>query len=709
MPRIKEYKHQETGSTGIKPRRCIVEIRDVLSILLKNKYPIIPSGGGKEGKRPLVKWEQYQTKLPSTGTIRRWNDKLKPQLWGIVTGQSAGIVVMDADDESAMALFQEEGLLPHVRTPRGGAHYWFQHPSYSVPTKAGISSKLDIRGDGGFINVLGKNPVTGGEYIIEILPTRDKLYPWDRMPKGILEAMSVSKAKPMAVLEAPIPKGQRNSELTRMAGVLRSAGMTQSEMLTALLDVNRSRCEPPLDEGEVQRIAKSISRYKPNDNEHFTDTGNAQLLTHLYGDQLRYDHRHKRWLVWGDHHWNPDRDGQVSRLAIAAAKTRYALASNVQNEELKKKMAGWAIRSENRIQIDACIAIAQKIEPFADAGFDWDTNRMLLGAENGIIDLKTGELREGRPEDRITMSTGLNFDPEAKCPRWERFIEEIFDDAELQDWIWRALGYSLAGDTTEQVVFMGHGQGANGKSRFRNAVFTAMGDYAQTTPFSTFALPEKSSTNDLAALENARFVDSSETNEDTGLNEKRIKAISGEDPMKARYLYHEFIQFIPHLKLWLFVNHKPEVKDDTYGIWRRMRLIPFTKRFAGKDDDKRLGEKLRAEAPGILSWLVRGCLEWQKRGLTPVPECVKVATEEYHQESDVLLRFIEEWCIEDSEKQVKASSLYYAYRDWAKGAGFGYEVMSSTAFGRKISERYKKQKKAEGMVYLGIHVADDRG
>jgi len=682
--------------------------QEALDKLLNESYSIIPSGGGKEGKRPLInQWKPYQTRLPSSETMRHWKDKLKPQLWGIVTGQLSGIVCVDADSATAMSIMESEGLKPHIRTPRGGAHYWFHHPGHPVATRAGILPKLDIRGDGGFCNCLGKNPVTGGEYIIEIMPTRDKLYPWDRMPKCILEAMEASKTSSMATLiaepGAPIVEGQRNSELTRMAGVMRNVGMTEPEILAALLEANRERCQTPVDEGEVQRIVTSICHYKPKDDERFTDTGNAEMLAHLYGDQLRYDHRHKRWLVWGDHHWKPDRDGKVSRLAIEAARVRFAMASNVQSESLKKKMAGWAIGSENRTRIEACITIAQKIEPFADAGFDWDTNRMLLGAENGIIDLTIGKLRDGRPEDRITMTTGLYYDPNAKCPRWEQFIEEVFDDVELRDWIWRALGYSITGDTTEQVVFMGHGRGGNGKSRFRNAVFTAMGDYAQTTPFSTFALPERSSTNDLAALENARFVDSSETNEGTELNEKRIKAISGEDPMKARYLYQEFIQFVPHLKLWLFVNHRPQVTDDSEGIWRRMRLIPFTKRFAGKDDDKQLGEKLRAEAQGILAWLVRGCLEWQTRGLTPVPACVRVATEEYRQESDELARFIEDRCIEGPNEQVKASGLYSSYQWWAEGEGIpNRDVLSPTAFGRRMSERYEKCKKASGMFYLGI-------
>ncbi len=685
-----------------------LEIHEILTMLYNEKYPIIPSGGGEDGKRPLLgSWKRYQTKLPADATILYWNSQLKPQLWGCVTGQFSGIVVLDADDEVAMTLFREAGLLPHVRTPRGGAHYWFHHPGHPVATRSGILQKLDVRGDGGFCNFLGKNPATGGEYIIEILPTRDKLYPWDKMPVSILEAMQKSsmalRAPSTTASGATIPEGQRNCQLTSLAGIMRSAGMTEPEIMPALFKTNQDRCQPPLDDAEVQRIVTSICRYEPNDLEPFTDTGNAEFMVKLYKDELRYDHRHKKWLIWEKHHWIPDKNGRVSRLAITAARTRAALANNIDDEELKKKIVKWARESENRFRIEACIGMAQKIEPFADKGEGWDGNRMLLGAENGVIDLYTGQLRDGRPEDFITMSTYLNFDPDAKCPRWEQFIKEIFPDPELADWIRRVLGYSISGDATEHLVFMGYGSGGNGKTRFLNAVRAALGDYAQNTPFSTFALPKTTTTNDLAALENARFVISSETTEGTHLNEERIKTISGEDPVDARFLYKEFASFEPHLKLWLFVNHKPQITDDSVGIWRRMRLIPFTKQFIGQDADKQLGNKLRAEASGILAWLVQGCMEWQRRGLTPIPECVQAATQEYQRENDDLSRFIVDYCVVDPQREVKAGNLFKLYCLWARNEGIkDKDTLTLTSFGRRMTERYKKRKKPDGSYYQGI-------
>jgi len=438
-----------------------------------------------------------------------------------------------------------------------------------------------------------------------------------------------------------------------------------------------------------------------------TDTGNAELMCNLFGDRIRYDHRRHRWLVWRDHRWEPDRDGQISRLAVEAARNRYNQASLIADLKARQQAADWAISSESRQKIDGCISLARNIKPIAGDGENWDRDPCLLGVNNGVVDLRTGELRPGQPEDRITMTTGVEFNPEAKCPRWERFLTEVFGDADFVEWLQRALGYSTSGDTTEQCIFIGYGVGGNGKGVFNGTMAHTLGDYAYTAPFSTFELYQRAGIpNDLAALEFKRLVSSSETNDNTRLNEARLKAISGCDPITARYLHQEFFTFWPHLKLWLFVNHKPKVTDDSFGFWRRVRLIPFTKQFTGKADDRRLSEKLRAEAPGILAWLVRGYLEWQRRGLDPVPECVKVATQAYQQESDPLAGFIEGKCVEQPGAHAQGSELYKAYKAWAEAEGMvGREVMTSTTFGQRMGGRYQKGKSHGKILYQGIGIS----
>ena len=435
-----------------------------------------------------------------------------------------------------------------------------------------------------------------------------------------------------------------------------------------------------------------------------TDTGNAEYLTSLFGHEIRFDHRRQRWLLWKEHRWDPDRDGHISRLAIDSARQRYQDSLLISDLKARQAAAKWAISSENRSKIDACIVIARSIKPVADNGENWDSDIWLLGVNNGVVNLKTGDLRPGRLGDRITMTTGVDFDPLAKCPRWEQFLTEVFGETDLIDWLWRALGYTITGDTTEQCVFFGYGMGANGKGVFNGALQAALKDYAYSSPFSTFELYQRASIpNDLAALEFRRFVSSSETNDNTRLNEARIKAISGCDLVTARYLHEEFFTFRPHLKLWLFVNHKPKVIDDSFGFWRRVRLIPFTRQFSGKTDDRKLKGKLEAEAPGILAWLVRGCLEWQQRGLEPLPECIQVATRQYREESDIPTRFVADKCVEDPKIAIKANDLYSAYKVWAEAEGMSdREVLTATKFGLRMTERYKKEKRKDARYYVGI-------
>src|SRR5262249_19861433 len=197
------------------------------------------------------------------------------------------------------------------------------------------------------------------------------------------------------------------------------------------------------------------------------------------------------------------------------------------------------------------------------------------------------------------------------------------------------IGYSGSGATHEQVVFINYGTGQNGKGRFFGAIRSALGRYAWHMPFEAIQLKERSSgiPTDLAALCGKRFVTASESNRGVRLNEAILKSLTGEDPITARHLYKNWFEFQPAAKYWLFTNFKPRVADSSFGFWRRVRLIEWTQRFDGTKDDKNLEQKLKKELPGILAWIVRGCVEWQKRGLI-VPEAIVDATKEYEIESD---------------------------------------------------------------------------
>lgn len=435
-----------------------------------------------------------------------------------------------------------------------------------------------------------------------------------------------------------------------------------------------------------------------------TDAGNAELFAHLYGERLRYDHSRKRWLVWGAHWWEADADAEVMRLAKASTRHRYLCAAGIDDLKERQAEAQWAIACESRMRLEAMLSLARAERQIADAGDRWDPDGWLLGAENGVLELKTARFRAGRPEDRITQHANAAFYPDAQCPRWLVFLDEIFGgDRELIDYMWRAVGYSLTGDTSEQCVFICYGSGANGKTTFLTTLRHILGSYGHNMPFSTIEMSGRASVpTDVADLAGKRLVTATETNERNRLNEARLKALSGGDPVTARHLFSNFFEFRPVAKFWLAVNHKPRVEDDSYGFWRRVRLIPFTRVFAADEADKRLVDTLSNEGPAIFAWAVQGCLEWQRRGLTPPPR-VQLATAQYQQESDPIAGFLADRCVMGEGITAGATVLYKAYKEWAVEQGLrDREVLSATLFGRRMAERFEKRHSERGNAYAGV-------
>jgi putative DNA primase/helicase len=395
-----------------------------------------------------------------------------------------------------------------------------------------------------------------------------------------------------------------------------------------------------------------------------TDAGNAELFAALFRDRLRFDHARHRWLWYAEYWWTTDADGGIMRLAKQAVRSRLKNSATIGDDKTLKKEMQWALQSESLPRLQAMLTLAQSEKPLADDGRKWDSDSWLLGVANGVVDLKATRLRPGKPGDLITLHTGIPFDPDAKCPRWDRFLEEIFDgDPDLISYINRAVGYSLTGDTSEQCFFCCHGEGANGKSTFLNAIRYIVGDYACNLPFSAFELAARSTIpNDIATLPGRRFVTAIETDESAVLNTARIKALTGGDPITARLLYRDLFTFIPVAKFWLAFNHRPDVADDSHGFWRRVHLIPFNRQF-DPDAEPDLPDKFRAEAQGIMAWAIRGCLEWRTEGLAP-PSSVLQATNAYRQDSDPLRNFVADRCILHPDAQISVASLWSEYIEW---------------------------------------------
>jgi putative DNA primase/helicase len=304
-----------------------------------------------------------------------------------------------------------------------------------------------------------------------------------------------------------------------------------------------------------------------------------------------------------------------------------------------------------------------------------------LNCPNGTIDLRTGGLRPHRREDYVTKLCPTRYDPAATCPAWDRFLGSIFTgDEELIGFIRRLLGYCLTGDTREHVLAVFYGHGGNGKSTFVEVSMGTLGpDYAgKVDQDLLLAKRGESHPTGKADLRGKRLMVANETADGRRLDEATVKELTGGDTVKARFMKQDFFQFAPTHKLVICSNYKPAVRGTDAGIWRRIRLVPFTARFWSPDEpgqpgedrpdhlraDKGMKDRLLAEREGILAWMVRGTREWLAAGDLGTPAAVAAATVEYRQEEDMFGRFLQERCERDGLFRVRSSVLYAAFKTW---------------------------------------------
>lgn len=277
---------------------------------------------------------------------------------------------------------------------------------------------------------------------------------------------------------------------------------------------------------------------------------------------------------------------------------------------------------------------------------------------------------------------------------------------ELVPFIQRAIGYSLTGDTREECLFQLFGRGRNGKGTMIRTVATMLDEYAGTADFSTFTAmrDDRGPRDDVANMRGRRFVAAQESREGAALAESLMKWLTGGDLVRARRLYENSHEFQPTHKLWLATNYRPTIRGTDPAIWSRIKLVPFEVSFEGRED-RGLKDRLLGELPGILTWALEGCMEWQQSGLG-VPAAVTDATREYRAESDQVGRFIDERCLVGEYSTAKARTLYSAYRGWAEGAG--EDAVTETAFGRRMAERgFAKRRGERGIAYVGIGLRTD--
>ncbi len=332
--------------------------------------------------------------------------------------------------------------------------------------------------------------------------------------------------------------------------------------------------------------------------------------------------------------------------------------------ELKKH----AHQSNHRYPIASMLNLARSDPRIATRLDRFDRDPDVLNVANGALDLRTGDLRPHDRSDLLTKVAPVTYDANAQAPTFLAFLDRIFaGDAELIEFLQRALGYSLTGHTGARKLFIAEGDGANGKSTLFNLIADVLGDYAWNAPDAMLLAKrgDDGPRNDVAALLGKRFVIASETGEGKRLDETLVKRLTGGDKVTARFLYKEWFEFYPSAKYWWFTNHLPDVRGGDHAIWDRLVRIPFRVRIP---EAEWIAEYHRvlfdAEAAGILAWLVAGCLAWRRDGLQR-PAAIVEATAAYRREQDLLAPFLEERCVIDPLATVEKSALYAAYTAWA--------------------------------------------
>jgi len=472
---------------------------------------------------------------------------------------------------------------------------------------------------------------------------------------------------------------------------------------------------PTLDElrpGLTRKIARYLGwsarerepQHPVSDDDGFalTDLGNSERLVARHGGDLRYFHGWRKWFVYDGKRWCLDDSGAVKERGKDTVRSIYEEAAAAGTESERKALADHAKRSESRQRVEAMISLAESSVP-VQAG-ELDTDPWMLNVENGTVDL-SGELREHRRENMITKLAPVEYDPDAKAPIFDAFLKRILPSEALRKFMQRAIGYAAAGIVSEEVLVILYGTGANGKSTLVNIIMEALGDYAMQAAPELLRAKRGSHPTELADLFGARLVASVEVDEGRRLAESLVKQLTGRDPIKARRMREDFWQFDPTHTVFLATNHRPEVRGTDHAIWRRIKLVPFEVTIPESEQDKRLVEKLRKELPGILAWIVQGCLEYQRGGLGE-PDKVRAATLDYRSEMDVLAGFIEDRCVVHPRVSVGATPLYHAYKGWCEETG--EDKLTQQKFGRRLKERGFTSEKTQRVTWYGIGLHDDR-
>jgi P4 family phage/plasmid primase-like protien len=507
----------------------------------------------------------------------------------------------------------------------------------------------------------------------------------------------------------------REEMMLAFAGHLRAKGLPQEEIERRCLDANQEHYEDLLDESAVLDRARRYQDHGSPLQESSErllashgDIRNARAFANTHRDRLIYVTTRDKWLQWRDGCWVLcEKEEEVAKAKLVCSQILTA-ATQVfaQDQERGRRLVQEAVTAHNLTKVTAMLKLAISEPGMATTDRELDTDPHMLGVSNGVVDLRTGRLQRNEPRLKVTRYCGAAYVQDRTCPKWLQFLDQIFSsDVDTIETVQLLLGYTLVGISTEEKLIICYGHGSNGKSVFSNVVQKIIGGYAVTAPPSLLTARKSGDTsprNDLAALAGARLVSINETQAGDRLDEQIVKMLAGREPIAARFLHQEFFEYTPAFTPWLRTNHKPIVTGSDDGIWRRLVLLPFRRKFSDDEKDPGLEDKLLQERDGILGWMIDGAIKYLKDGLILSPR-IKAEINTYRKDSDVLGEFLDENATVGGGEKVDQATLYQRFRSWC--ADSGLHICAKKTFTQRLAERgFSEAKSGARRWYLGLRL-----
>lgn len=655
-----------------------------------------------QGKHPhIFDWQQKATDNPKN--IKNWWKKWPDANIGLATGLGSGVFVLDVDDGGIEYLEENDlnlnkdilkrsAMSKTGRVVGEGRHVFYRYDEYIIRKFGGeIKNRvkflpgLDLRGKSGYVILPPSDHLSGNKYGWLLPPGK---YAVEDPPEWLIIALKQPKRNtkikktllpPNKKIQAgyddfTIRNGERNNKIFDDARTLHGMRLPFGMVQDFCVRINNELCEEPLPDNELNNTVESAGGYV--DRREILDQILDNLL--IYKDETAVGVKHAdlvKAILLGNKIINV-----LEKPGFAFYNPNSGLyeemdkeSSNLRLDELAIDILGedhyflWKTTLRNNYRA----LLRPKIRKISIEDLDSNINKICV--KNGVIDLKTGNLLSFSPDYFLTQRCNVSYDEEAKCPRWEQFLEEIFSgDKELIRYIQKAVGFTLSGTMDEQLFFFLHGGGSNGKSVFLSVLSEILNNYAVSADIQTFLSLDKThqrGSNDLAALVNKRFITTNETEYGNRFSMSRLKSWNSGEEINARFLYGEFFNFRPRGVIWISGNEKPRIYESNDGAWRRLKYIPFLESFNGEKRDNKLKSKLLKEKDGIFQWILEGLKAYQCEGLKDI-DIVKANVEAYKREQLSTLGFFEDCCVLDPEEKAWNSELYANYESYCEGRGF---------------------------------------